>query len=203
VVDSPSRNTVVTAAHCLSGDAVGLLFVPMYHDSVAPYGAWTVRAAYVDAQWLAHQHPQADVAFLRLAPQLRDGRLIDVQDVVGADRLVVDQPLTTQVVVVGYPAGTGGRPIICANMTTARVGYPAFDCNGYVDGTSGGPWLARYDPLRRTGDLYGIIGGLDQGGCLPYTSYSSHFSRATADAYHRATSGAVGDVLPVARNSGC
>jgi hypothetical protein len=32
VVDSPSGDVIVTAAHCLSGDASDLEFVPMCHD---------------------------------------------------------------------------------------------------------------------------------------------------------------------------
>ena len=46
---------------------------------------------------------------------------------------------------VGYPAGSGGQPVICLNQASARAGYPAFRCGGFVGGTSGGPWLADYD----------------------------------------------------------
>lgn len=38
VVDSPSGDVIATAAHCLSGNAKDLEFVPMYHDGQAPYG---------------------------------------------------------------------------------------------------------------------------------------------------------------------
>ena len=51
VVDSPSGDVIVTAAHCLSGDGQDLEFVPMYHDGQAPYGAWDVTGAYVSQRW--------------------------------------------------------------------------------------------------------------------------------------------------------
>src|SRR2546422_837644 len=52
-VDSPNRNLIITAAHCVhSGEGGGylsdLVFVPGYRNGNAPYGIWKVKAEFVD-----------------------------------------------------------------------------------------------------------------------------------------------------------
>ena len=203
VVHSPRHDLLVTAGHCLSGTGSTLVFAPGYHDGDAPYGSWTVVATYVSAAWSARHDPQADVAFLTVAPQQRSGRVVNVEDVVGADRLVVSRGFHVRATVVGYPLGSGGRPLTCTNETYDEGGYPAFGCDGYVDGTSGGPWLTGVDPATRRGDLYGLIGGLHQGGCTPQISYSSYFGPDVQALYARAIRGGPGDDVPAAGSDGC
>lgn len=203
VVDSPGRNLILIAAHCIQGTGRGLVFVPKYHQGVAPYGIWSVKAAYVDKRWLANQNPQADYAFLTMQPQQRQGHVVNIEDVVGGNRLVIDRGFHNWTVVVGYPAGVGGRPIICANETYDHNGYPAFNCHGYVGGTSGGPFLVNFNPSTQTGSVDGVIGGLHQGGCFEYTSYSSYFTVGTALVYYRAVHGGPGDMVPKAGSDGC
>lgn len=203
VVDSPEHNLLITAAHCLSGTGTNLLFAPMYHDGAAPYGTWKVEAAYVTRGWLISRDPHEDVAFLAVSPNRRDGRTVNVQDVVGGDRLATSRGLAVRATVIGYPLGTGGRPITCTNQVYDHLGYPAFNCDGYVGGTSGGPWLTDFNQARRRADVYGIIGGLHQGGCSPNTSYSSYFDASTSALYERAARGGPGDTVPSAGSDGC
>ena len=68
VVDSPARNLVLTAAHCLAGTGIGYDFAPGYHDGVAPYGVWAVQRIYVDPAWSLRHDPHADYAFLQVEP---------------------------------------------------------------------------------------------------------------------------------------
>src|SRR5579859_3244814 len=42
VVHSPSGDLAVTAAHCVTGGTSPVVFVPGYHDGIAPYGTWQV-----------------------------------------------------------------------------------------------------------------------------------------------------------------
>jgi hypothetical protein len=203
VVHSPGHDLLVTAAHCVTGTGTHLLFVPGYHDGSAPYGTWSVESAYAGRRWLTGRDPQDDVAFLRVAPRLRHGRAVDVEDVTGADRLVVSAGFGSAATVVGYPVGTGGRPVICTNRISDHLGYPTFDCGGFVGGTSGGPWIVHENPTTRRGDLYGVIGGLHQGGCSPSISYTSYFDAATSALYERATHGGPGDTLPDPGSDGC
>jgi hypothetical protein len=198
VVDSPSGDVIATAAHCLSGDAKDLQFVPMYHDGQAPYGEWNVTGAYVSQRWLRHQDPQADFAFLTVRPQEAGRTERTVESVVGGDPLVTASRPPLWTVVVGYPAGTGGQPVICLNQAVARRGYLSFRCGGFVSGTSGGPWLADYDSQTGRGELYGVTGGRHQGGCLSWVSYSSSFDADTMAVYQRAVIGQPPDVIPSA-----
>jgi hypothetical protein len=49
----------------------------------------------------------------------------------------------------------------------------------------------------------GLIGGLHQGGCFSFTSYSPPFGLAALLTYARASSGAQADTAPVAGSDGC
>jgi hypothetical protein len=203
VVHSPHGDVIATAAHCLGGTGVGLLFVPGYHDGMAPYGMWSVTAAYVDPRWSSDHDPMTDYAFLTVAAQTRGGRRVALEQVVGSDQLAVGQPFTTPVTVVAYPGRVGGRAIMCSTITYAHQGYAGFDCGGFVGGTSGSPWLMDYRSGTRRGRLYGVIGGLNQGGCTPDTSYSVHFDADTARLLARAEDGPPGDDVPAAGSDGC
>jgi hypothetical protein len=104
--------------------------------------------------------------------------------------------------VPAYPAGINDQPIDCAVRAYNTGGYPSFDCAGYFGGTSGSPWLIA------TGNSHvslvaGVIGGLHQGGCVDYTSYSSAFSLDTYRLWLRASLGARPDTVPPAGSDGC
>jgi V8-like Glu-specific endopeptidase len=202
VVQSRRRNLLLTAAHCVTGPGTGMAFVPGYHRGLAPYGAWLVTAAYADPRWLGHRDPRADYAFLTVAPQWRDGVLVELEGVVGASRLALGAGRRHRATVVGHPIGAD-RPIVCTSRIYRHRGYPAFDCDGYTEGTSGGPWLRDVDPRTGVGRVFGVVGGLHQGGCFPYTSYSPPFGAGTARTYRRAASGSPGDLLPLPGSDGC
>ena len=75
-------------------------------------------------------------------------------------------------------------PISCTTRTYRRSGYPAFDCHGYVGGTSGAPWLSGVP--GREGVVTGVIGGLQEGGDVERTSYSPAFGADIMRLYRRA-----------------
>jgi V8-like Glu-specific endopeptidase len=181
VVDSPARDLVVTAAHCVGGSGQ-LAFVPGYDNGQTPYGVWRVTRVVVDQSWISSANPNADVAFLVVTGQ--DGAKI--QDVTGGERLGIGQPAGQEVRVVGYPQGTNA-PIRCDNL--AR-GFSAtqlvFDCGGYTDGTSGGPFLEDVNPTTGLGTVIGVIGGYEQGGDIASVSYAARFGALVADLYKTA-----------------
>jgi V8-like Glu-specific endopeptidase len=203
VLLSPRHDLILTAAHCVSGSGAGMLFAPGYSSGATPYGVWTTTQAYVDPSWISRQDPQHDYAILRLAHQNRGGRQVGVQDVVGGGNLIALAPRPgQQLSVPGYPAGINDQPIDCAVRDYDTGGYPSFDCAGYFGGTSGSPWLIA------TGNSHlslvaGVIGGLHQGGCVDYTSYSSAFSLDTYRLWLRASLGAKPDTVPAAGSDGC
>ncbi len=187
VVDSPVKDLVITAAHCVSGQRPGqIAFVPAYRNGSHPYGVWIVRRIIVDADWQQNQDPNRDVAFLVVGHAGQAG----VQHVTGGVRLGTGWPRRTWVHVIGYPDG-GQWPLICANRTRPFGPHQLrFDCGGYVDGTSGGPFLARWDAAAGTGTVIGVIGGYEQGGYLAAVSYSSRFGHAIRALYRTAVADA-------------
>jgi hypothetical protein len=64
-----------------------------------------------------------------------------------------------------------------------------FDCGGYTDGTSGGPFLADVNPQTGQGTVIGVIGGYEQGGLTPQVSYSSRLGANAAALYRLAVAG--------------
>lgn len=196
VLDSPHGDLLLTAAHCLTGTAAGYQVVPGYDRGRAPFGVWTVTRAYLPPQWVSGQDPQHDYAILQVAD--RGGR--SIEDVTGGNALGLAPAPGTRIVDVAYNAGRLDRPIRCAVPAYRTGGYPAFNCHGYVGGSSGSPWLTTVDGTRT---VVGVIGGLHQGGCYEYTSYSSAFRSDVFRLLTRAELGRPGDVAPAAGGDGC
>ena len=189
VVDSPGRDLLVTAAHCVvapgSGRARdGLVFVPGYHSGRQPYGRWRVRAVVVDIRWAQHGDPDYDVAFLKTVP-VTGGRR--VQDAVGAEAIAFNAPHRVGAVAVGYP-DRADAPVRCrSSLHEFGGGQSEFDCPGLPNGTSGGPLLAGGDPAGAgRGTVVGVIGGYQQGGLSPDVSYTPYFGPGIAQVYRRA-----------------
>jgi hypothetical protein len=63
------------------------------------------------------------------------------------------------------------------------------DCDGYADGTSGGPFLAQVSKATGRGTVIGVIGGDQQGGDTPDVSYSIRFLANVAALYQTASRG--------------
>ncbi|MER7848133.1 hypothetical protein ABTZ03_29795 [Kitasatospora sp. NPDC096077] len=206
VVNSANRSTVVTAGHCVnSPDLLGdndewlanEMFVPGYHDGLAPYGTFVARAGVADATWLLNDEQNAlkynayDQAFLVLNTDAAGRR---VQDAVGAaQRIGFDRPGSASVHQFGYPrqaagdptrAGlpeyTGARLAHCTGRTreyagTAQYPQPRGEWGAPCvmgGGSSGGPRIADFDPSSGIGTVVGdnTLGGFfDSSGrvCAP------------------------------------
>jgi len=185
VIGSPHGDLVITAAHCVTG-ASGIVFVPGYDRGATPYGVWTVTKIYVDRSWTSSSNPKDDVAFLRVS---QAGSTVPIEDVTGAEALKTGTPARQLVEVIGYP-DSGSQPIVCRNWTREPMSEQLeFDCGGYTDGTSGGPFLANVNPLTGQGRVIGVIGGYEQGGLTPQVSYSSMFGANVAALYRQAVAG--------------
>jgi V8-like Glu-specific endopeptidase len=187
VVDSPTGNLLITAAHCVSGSVhtgQHLAFVPSLHDDVQPYGVWSVTKVTVDAMWSSSADPDHDVAFLTVQ---RDGTAARIQDFTGANKLGMGKP-SGVVRVIGYP-NDQGAPIRCQNRAgTFSARQQEFDCKDYGDGTSGGPFVTDTTSSNGNGTVVGVIGGHDTGGLTPDVSYSIIFGKETKALYNTAIS---------------
>lgn len=200
VVHSRRGNVVLTAAHCIHGTGAGYVFAPGFHGGVSPYGRWRITAAYVDSAWLERQDPEHDYAFLTVAPRQIRGQTLQIEEVTGANRLGSHAVRGERVTVPGYPAGTDNDPVTCTTPLYFNGFYPAFDCNPYVTGTSGSPFLVH---TTHGSVVVGLIGGLHQGGCTSSTSYSSPLGAAAQRVYLRAAAGVQGDEPDPAGGDGC
>ncbi|GLW69153.1 hypothetical protein Kpho02_14520 [Kitasatospora phosalacinea] len=176
VIDSPGRNLILTAAHCLSG-ANGTTFVPGYRNGQAPYGTWQVTKVYTADGWQSGNDPDEDFAILAVAPN--DGR--QIEDALGGNPLGTDAAWTVRARLYGYPAGTE-LPVVCTNTTSRQDTYQRrIDCPAFPGGTSGGPFVD-----AATGQVIGVIGGYQQGGATDDVSYSAAFDHTIADLLSRA-----------------
>jgi V8-like Glu-specific endopeptidase len=200
VVDSAHGDVVLTAAHCVSGSGAGMVFAPGYHGKTAPYGRWTVTAAHLAPGWLKSQDPRYDFAFLTIAPRRVRGHSVSIEQVTGADQLGGTPRSGEPITVLGYPAGSDNDAITCRTTVYFTATFPSFDCHGYVAGTSGGPWLATSG--RRT-SIVGVIGGMNQGGCVESTSYASLLSQVARRVYAQAADHTAPDVAPAPAGDGC
>ena len=199
VIASPQGNLLVTAAHCIEGNARDLVFVPEYHAGAAPYGRWKVTGAYLNSQWLAGQSPMRDYAFLTVAARRVAGTLTEIQQLTGANTLADGATAREPVTVPAYPDGKT-RPITCTSRLYFDGRYPAFNCSPYPGGTSGAPWLVK---TAHGDEVVGVIGGLHQGGCQVYTSYSSPLGAQAKRTYDSAVAGTHPDTAPKAGSDGC
>jgi V8-like Glu-specific endopeptidase len=186
VVDSKAGDLAVTAAHCVDGKNAALVFAPDYANGKTPYGLWPVTKVYTDSAWDASQDPNHDVAFLRLS-DASDGT--PIENLTGAETLATDAPAGQQVEVIGYP-DQAAEPVWCSGLVK---GFSAtqfeFDCGGYPNGTSGGPFLTGVDAATGQGTVIGVIGGYQQGGDTPQVSYAAVFGTAVAQLYATAEAG--------------
>jgi V8-like Glu-specific endopeptidase len=189
VISSPDGDLLLTAAHCLEGRSLtpagSVVFGPEYHSGKFPLGTFEVREAFTDSAWQKSRDPDDDFAFLIAG---KPGQ--DIQHKTGAQTLETSAKLPAQVQVIGYPDATS-RPITCTNEARAFTKHGlhqlVFDCPGYTDGTSGGPFLADVKAATGDGKVIGAIGGYEQGGDTPSVSYSAQFLANIAALYKTAT----------------
>jgi V8-like Glu-specific endopeptidase len=186
VVNSLTADLVLTAAHCVYGNAPAthIEFVPEYHDGLQPYGGWPVQTVTVATGWQKEHNPNLDFAFLRVSPAA--GTHLPIQFVTGGLWLGIDQGYVHPIYVIGYndPAP---QPIGCATHSFRFEALQMqFYCAAYWNGTSGGPWITGYNPTTGTGTVIGVIGGYEQGGLVPWSSYSTYFGKPTLQVFLQA-----------------
>ena len=157
-IDSPTRQLVLTAAHCVnSGPRPGgrpalwsqyLEFVPAYTGGATPFGTFVARRQYVAAPraWIKAGNPDFDLGAFRAFPN-EEG--VNVADAVGGGATItIDQDRHQKFQTFGYP-GESTRmqgcqsPYIGDDALTYRLAGPptmGIRCH-WAPGASGGGWL--------------------------------------------------------------
>ncbi|MEV5504962.1 trypsin-like serine peptidase [Streptomyces orinoci] len=167
VVHSPKGNLIVTAGHCSIGDDAA--FVPDYQQGAdkQPYGVWPLTRTFTDPRRSdTGEGSNLDFAFATVKP---DDKGRQIEQVTGANRLIRTPGFVNRVTVIGYPSADedpADEAIRCTAMTSRLEDYNQLKmrCDGFFSGTSGSPWLVRFNEKTRTGDLVGVLGGLNGGG---------------------------------------
>lgn len=197
VIDSVAGDLILTAAHCTTGIGDGARFVPGYRKGVAPFGAWLVKKIYVDSAWTERQDPNDDVAIISVSPSPSNHTSASVEDVVGENVLGRAPRIGQMMTVAGYGEGLNDVPTSCVTTMYVTDGFPSFDCDGFVEGTSGSPWVTDTDRETGHGVVRGIIGGPDDGGTSDATSFSPRFGSQVFELKRRAEADtALGPAVP-------
>jgi V8-like Glu-specific endopeptidase len=186
VVNSLTADLVLTAAHCVYGSsaATNIEYVPEYHSKLQPYGAWPVKTVTVASGWQTSHDPNLDFAFLTVTPP--SSSQPPIQFVTGGLWLGIDTGYDHPIYVIGYN-NTQQMPLGCATSSFEfEANQMKFYCEAYWDGTSGGPWITNYNSSNGSGTVVGIIGGYEQGGNVPWASYSAYFGLPTLELYLQA-----------------
>lgn len=161
VVHADNRDTVLTAAHCLKDGtgswAQNWTFVPGYADGQAPYGRFTAREMLVPGQWAQRTDESYDFG----AAVLDTSGGVHVQDRTGAQHVAFGRQ-HEHTYSFGYPATghyRGAHLHYCSGATRADRGRTSASGMRCVmtQGSSGGPWLADFDPATGVGTLVSVI----------------------------------------------
>jgi V8-like Glu-specific endopeptidase len=184
VISSRAGDLILTAAHCVEFSGhffANVEFVPGYHQvGKKPYGMWAVKTIFVAHGWVHGQNPHLDFAFAAVTPP--PGTTKTIQQVTGALQLGINRPWKRAIEPIGYNT-INTRPVECAThsfeATTMQGNFLEFYCHDYQDGTSGSPWIVRYDSRNGTGTVIGTLGGFELGGDFEWASYSAYFGQPT------------------------
>ncbi|WP_405886458.1 trypsin-like serine protease (plasmid) [Streptomyces sp. NBC_01384] len=196
VIDSSTRNIVLTAGHCGLGlNGGNYIFVPKFTMGAGPdqqpFGIFKVQHLFMDARYGPSQTSlpvsDLDTAFARVAPNQFGKQLQDA--VHGALTFTQPSGYINTVQIIGYPANSHGNntgyAVQCSKqvVTSQLAGYRQMQmtCGGYFGGTSGSPWIVDWNPTMLTGKVIGNLGGKGGGGSNDWTSYAPLFGQNAAD----------------------
>lgn len=192
IVNSPARNMVFTAGHCVhEGDGGNWhnnwLFVPDYHYDNRPFGTFeaynlvTLRGWAEDGSW------GYDSALALMGTNARGQRLVDAVGV--ANGLRVGGSFNRTHTVIGYPCGPENcqAQYNCVGPSEqATVFFPrqiTMRCN-LEGGSSGGPWLTDYQD-RADGTGLGYVHGVTSNSDVFGNLRSPYFEDAAEGTMYR------------------
>ena len=147
VVRARTKRLVVTAGHCVFGDAAyadNWMFVPGKDGASEPFGRWTAARLAVTKQWQASEDVRYDVGMATM--RKRNGKRL--QKVVGRRGIAFDQGRDLNFDAFGYPAEppfSGGQLWRCSSPAQGTDSGPPpaptrIDCD-MTGGASGGGWV--------------------------------------------------------------
>jgi V8-like Glu-specific endopeptidase len=147
VVRARNKRLVVTAGHCVFGDATfadSWMFVPGKEGSSEPYGRWTAKRLAAPVAWQSSEDLRYDVGMATM--RKRNGKRL--QNVVGARGIAFDKGRNHHFDAFGYPAVSpfdGGQLWRCSSASKGADSGPppaptGINCD-MTGGSSGGGWI--------------------------------------------------------------
>lgn len=184
VVNSEAKNTVFTAGHCVHGGKGGTwhknwVFIPDYLNGDEPYGRWSPRQLWSLKGWMNNSDFRYDIGAAVINLDNSDRRIANV---VGGQGIAWNHPRGQHVHAFGYPADSpfeGKELFYCSGSTLNDGANIGIGCN-MTGGSSGGPWLMRFD-----GTL-GYVNGIVSYGYStdPNHLYSPYFGDGAGNLYN-------------------
>jgi V8-like Glu-specific endopeptidase len=169
-LNTRSKRVVVTAGHCVHSGRGGswynnVVFVPKYNGHAsqpAPYGMFQARTLHTFRAWTRYGGTTRgwgrDVGFLSTYTNASNKRLVKT---VGGNGLMISKSFRFTAAIFGYPSNLdNGEVMRACKGTAAKVkAVPhtskIVGCN-FGGGSSGGPWVWKYDGRTRLGYTRGV-----------------------------------------------
>ena len=190
-IDSPSRQLVLTAGHCLYSILPGhrlptsaryFDFVPDYSHGQAPFGEFIGSKGFLPGPWLRSINENYDMAAVLTHPNAEGQSVADA--VGGGIPIATDRARDQEYQVLGYPGGPerknmqecDGRFSGDDRLTYPLGGPPSLGVACYMgEGASGGPWLINEGTEVGGITTYGHIKNFDH-------TYGPYFSKRNVGA---------------------
>lgn len=166
-VDSPSKQMLITAGHCVHEGSGGTwmadwVYVPRYRDGATPLGIWAAQQFRTFDAWIASGDLRRDVGVVTTWP-LAGGKVVNVT---GGEGLSWNFPREQAVTVFGYPSNFADGEVQswCTGTTRAVAdGRVEIACD-FQPGSSGGPWLREFDEALGLGYVNGVTSTVTEDG---------------------------------------
>ncbi|MCC5579529.1 trypsin-like peptidase domain-containing protein [Microtetraspora sp. AC03309] len=216
-IQSQYRNLVATAGHCvydIDGNSQTVdrwVFVPGYYDGKTPFGVYVGKQAFTHYDFDVYEDGDRDYAFVTVYNGIGYDDKKDVHvDLgslgknVGGQGFAYNQKVGQPVYAFGYPAAphsdgdyvfTGekmkwcyGKPVYPIVESSVKVEEQIGLKCSMTGGSSGGPWILKYNSNRRLGYINGVtsLGGDTDGNNRSDMITSAYFDGETYGVYKAA-----------------
>ncbi|WP_344028831.1 hypothetical protein [Streptomyces luteireticuli] len=180
-INSPSRQMVITAGHCVHEGKGGQWvrdweFVPRYRSGKRPFGTFAATAFITFNGWVNDSNFNWDVGMVTTRP-LNGRKLVDVT---GGQGLSWNYSRKQNVTIFGYPSNHDDGEIqwSCDGRTHDSSRRLGIKCN-FGKGSSGGPWLRQYNSSTGLGYVNGVMSTIFKNG----RNESSYFGNGVKKLY--------------------
>lgn len=161
-LNSPSKQLVITAGHCVHEGSGGnwmqnWVFVPRYRSGARPFGTFSAKQFRTFNAWISNSDRSRDVGMVTTWP-LNGNKLVNV---VGGHGLNWNYGKTVDVTILAYPSNFNNGEIQqwCQGTTRAVSifdGRIEIRCN-FHPGASGGGWLMSFNNSTGLGQVDGVL----------------------------------------------